>query len=132
MAQVKNARGGAAAASAAPGAEDDVASLAETVDVSYGNGHVLTLKRPGVLSGFRLVRMLDPEVARNTAYVDMLGSLLYAHKIDGEFVPFPQSEREIEGLITRLGEDGMSALFAGLMERWGKPNAEADKEAIRN
>lgn len=129
----------AAAAPSAAGSAGDVSALAQTFAAPYadaeGVAHSLTLKRPHVLAGFRLVRLLDPEVAQNGAYVDMIGSLLYVSAVDGIPQPFPQSEREIEGLISRLDTAGMTALMEGLKAHFFvKKDADgaADRDAIKN
>lgn len=107
-------------------------ALAETHTVTDVRGRVFVLRKPQPLAQFRLVRLLDPDAAQNQAYVMMLFPLLFVHKIDEELVPFPQSEREIEGLISQLDQDGLDAVMAAIKDHWGAEASPADRDAVKN
>jgi len=106
------------------------ADSAVTIDTP--NGFKVTLKKPGVLSQFRLVKMLG-DAAKNQVYVGMMLPMTYVSEIDGKTVAYPNSERELEALITRLDEDGVNAVMQGVAENFGgQANPEAAKEDIKN
>jgi hypothetical protein len=107
------------------------AAQAAVTEVVDPRGRRLSLRRPGPLAEFRLVRMLEPEVARNGAYVDMLHDLLFVAAIDGAPVAPPQSERELEAFIVRLGNDGVAAVREGV-DRVFDADAREDREAAKN
>lgn len=86
----------------------------EQFDVTDAKGRVLTLKRPGVLAQFRLVEALG-ESAKNETYLGMVTPLLFLSAIDGDKVPPPAKKAEIEALIQRLDEDGVSAVMSGVL-----------------
>lgn len=80
-------------------------------------GRVITLAKPGVLAQFRLVKMMGA-AASNQAYMSMILPILFVTGIDGDPVHAPTSEREIEALIQRLDEDGVSHVAVGVMKHY--------------
>lgn len=90
--------------------------------VDGGKGRTITLVKPNVLAQYRLVKILG-EAASNQAYVMMCMPLLFIKAIDGEMLPFPNSEAQIEALILRLDDDGLAAVMQGVQEHWGATEA---------
>jgi hypothetical protein len=129
MARATITRGGGAGAKESASAALIAEAAAEVV-VNTPNGLAITLKKPGVLAPFRLVKMLG-ETATNQTYMRMVLPFLFVVAIDGEPQPFPQSEREIEALITRLDEPGIAMVMMSVQEHWGEIDAEATKDAIK-
>jgi hypothetical protein len=101
-----------------------VKKAAAEVTIQTPNGFAVTLKRPGVLSSFRLVKMLG-DAARNVVYMNMVLPFTYITAIDGRAVAAPNTEREIEALITRLDEEGVAAVMNAVSENFG---AQQDPE----
>lgn len=99
--------------------------------VTDARGRRIKLTKPSVLAQFRLVKMLPPDVAANHTYVGMCMPLLFVAEIDGEVVLFPNSDRELDAFIERLGDEGITAVSTGVTERWGGQDAEADKTAVK-
>ncbi|WP_298291420.1 hypothetical protein [Thiomonas sp.] len=87
------------------------------ITVDTRDGKKLTLKRPNVLVQYRLVAALG-DLAENRVYLSMTLPLIYVAAIDGEQVLQPSSRREVEGLIQRLGEDGMAAVVEAIAEHF--------------
>lgn len=87
-----------------------MAKASESEVIKDSCGRSIKLKNPGVLAQYRLVKMIGAESAKNEVYVNMLVPLLWVSEIDGDSVGVPLSEREIEALIQRLGEEGISAI----------------------
>jgi hypothetical protein len=108
-----------------------VKQAAARVVIESANGHSIALQKPGVLAQFRLVKFLGKS-AENTVYVQMVLPLTYVVEIDGVPVSQPNSEREIEALITRLDEEGVAAVMQGVQENFGAQSADETRDAIKN
>jgi len=91
-----------------------------TAIVVDSKGRSLKIKPLDVLYESRLTRTLGGEVAMNMAY--MLGFVFPAAsvcEIDGEEVPAPQTQREIDASIQRLGREGLTAVMTYMQEKVG-------------
>lgn len=112
---------------------DQVAAEAQgAVVVTDARGRKITLKKPGILSQFRIVEIVGGELAKNQVYMSMILPLIYVAEIDGDPVLFPASKRELDALIQRLDEDGIETVAAEAREKFGRTDPQADKEAIKN
>lgn len=110
--------------------DEIIAQAVQPVQFKDGRGRAITLKKPGVLAQFRLVKLLG-DAAQNQTYMAMLFPLLYVAEIDGDAQFFPQSEAEIEALIQRLDEDGVGAVMVKVQEVFGAQDPEAAKSEVR-
>ncbi len=94
-------------------------------------GRVFGIRKPGILAQFRIVDIMG-DTAKNEVYMGMLMPIIFCTSIDGEQVPFPNSRREVEALIERVGEDGLATLAAGLQEHFGKQQDPGkDRAAVK-
>lgn len=107
-----------------------VAAAASEVVVKDETGRSIKLKKPGVLSQFRLVKILG-DSAKNEVYVRMVLPLTYVVDIDGDAVLAPNSEREIEALISRLDDAGIAAVMEGVQENFGSASADEVREEVK-
>jgi hypothetical protein len=110
-------------AQAPAAADDDV--------VTDSRGRRLKIKRPDILQESRLVKTMG-EASTNQAY--MTGYVLPAAmvvEIDGEAVQFPNSQREVDASITRLGREGIEAVLNHFISRVGDGD-DAIKDAAKN
>jgi hypothetical protein len=107
-----------------------IAQAKKEFEIIDDKGRIIKLRKPGVLSQFRLVEMLG-ESAQNQVYVGMCLPLTYITTIDGESVTM-RTKRELEALIQRLDDEGVEAVCAGVMEHFGKVDADAAKEQVKN
>lgn len=102
-------------APAAPAAQSPSADLIQraTLDETLPDraGRKIKVRKPGPLAQFRIVEAAGPEAAANAAYMQMVNPLIYVYEIDGLPVHLPANKREIEALITQLGEDGLDVLM---------------------
>lgn len=98
--------------------------------VKDARGRQIALRKPGVLMQYRMVEVMG-ETAKNEVYMGMILPLMFVASIDGEQVMQPTSKREVEALIVRLDEDGINAVAAAVEQHYGKPNPEAEKDAIK-
>ena len=77
----------------------------------------ITLRRPNVLSQYRLVEALG-DAAENRVYLMMCVPLLYVAAIDDAPVLQPRTKLEIEGIIQCLEEDGLQAVQDGIRDHF--------------
>lgn len=113
-----------------PSAEVVAKATAET-SVTDARGRVITLKKPGVLAQYRLVELMG-DSAKNEVYMGMVLPLIFVTAIDGDAVTQPRGKREVEALIERLDEDGISAVSVAVQKHFGPSDPEADKDALKN
>lgn len=107
-----------------------VAKASQTFNVADSLGRVITLKNPGVLAQFHLIRALG-EDAENRVYVRMVMPLIYVSAIDGEMVLPITKKSEIDAVIKRLDEHGIAATLEGMEKHFGLSDPEADQAAIK-
>jgi hypothetical protein len=107
-----------------------IAQAAQEVTVTDSAGRVIALKKPGILSQFRLIKILG-DAAKNQVYVGMVMPLTYVVSVDGDPVLQPNTEREIDALIVRLDDHGVEAVMKGVNEHFGAENPEEAQEAIK-
>ena len=100
------------------------------ISITDPRGRVITLKKPGVLAQFELIKVLA-EHAKNSVYVNMVLPLIYVTAIDGEPVFQPTSQLQINGLITRLDEDGIEAIGLAVLKNFSLPDPKAAKEELK-
>lgn len=108
---------------------DEIIAEANKVDFVVAGTMRIGIKKPGVLSQYRLVEMIGAEASRNEVYMAMVSPILWVTDIDGEPQPAPSSKRELEALIQRLGEEGILAITNQLSERAAAANAG---ESVKN
>jgi hypothetical protein len=110
--------------------EQVIAKAVAEVTITDARGRSIKLKKPGVLAQFRLVEILG-DTSKNETYMNMVLPMIYVAAIDDEPVYQPASKREVEALIQRLDEDGVSAVISGARENFGASDPEADKVALK-
>jgi len=113
-------------AAAAP----DVTTVSGDTVVTDSRGRKLTIQDPSVLDESRLARLMG-DSSTNIGY--MLGYVTPAAMvvaIDGEPVPFPRTEMQVDAAIQFLGREGIGAVMAHLTKKveGGQGKAEAIKK----
>ena len=78
-------------------------------------GRRLSIRRLTALDTLRLFKAAGPVLAQNEPWLAMAGLAFAVLEIDDVPVPVPVSEAQIEGLIERLGDEGLAAI-AGTMQ----------------
>lgn len=97
--------------------------------VTDAKGRVLKVVEPDILAESRLMRMVGPEAALNPAYMRLyVMPAASVVEIDGEEMPFPMSQREVDAAIKRLDHDGINAV---IKYQAAKREAE-EKDAVKN
>lgn len=99
--------------------------------VTDSKGRVITLRKPSVLAQYNIIKMLG-DTATNQTYVGMIMPLIFVVKVDGDDVPMPRTQRELDALIQRLDEEGIEAVTVGMEQRFGKMDPEQDKADVKN
>jgi len=95
--------------------EQLVAKAQASAQITDARGRSITLKKPGVLAQFRLIEALG-DTSKNEVYM---------------VIP-PTRKGEVEALILRLDEDGIAAVQAAVLEKFGASTPEQDKAALKN
>ena len=85
-----------------------------TRTVIDGRGRRLTIKHLTALDTLRLFKAAGAVLAQNEPWLTMAGLAFSVLEIDSVPVPAPATESQIEGLIDRLGDDGLSAIAAAI------------------
>lgn len=77
-------------------------------------GHRISLRHLNALDKLRLLKAAGPELAQNEPWlgVAMLASSVTA--IDDVPVPQPTNERQIEAIVSQLGDQGLAAVADSL------------------
>lgn len=94
-------------------------------------GRTLKLAELDVLAESRLIRLIGGEAAMNQPYMRLyVMPAVSVVEIDAEPMPLPQTQREIDAAISRLGHEGINAVI----EHWSEQRkaaeaALAEKEA---
>ncbi|MDW9242678.1 hypothetical protein [Burkholderia cepacia] len=97
--------------------------------VTDSKGRVLKVIEPDVLAESRLMRMVGPEAALNPAYMRLyVIPAVSVVEIDGEEMGFPQTQREVDAAISRLGHHGIDAVVAHIAAK----RKEEENAAVKN
>ncbi|MRW88868.1 hypothetical protein GJ699_02600 [Duganella sp. FT80W] len=106
-----------------------ITKSAEVATIPAGD-ITITLKKPGVLAQYRIVEIVGGDAAKNQTYMGMVLPLLWIIAINETPTPPISTKRELEALITRLGEVGTDAVMGHV---YGNPaEAELSEEAVKN
>jgi hypothetical protein len=108
-------KGAKPAASITPSAQI-VGEGAGTFLVKDTRGRTLEIKRPGALDRLRLFKALGPSLAGNSQYFGYAMLAMCVVAMDDVPVPQPCNEGLMEGLIGRLGDEGLIAIGQGLFD----------------
>jgi hypothetical protein len=89
----------------------------------------VTLRTLSVLEEMRLLKILGEY---NSSYFSFCAAVSRVASIDGQMVPLPNNEREIEALASRLGRDGVASLMEEIAAGNLPENAESQRNQIKN
>jgi hypothetical protein len=95
-------------------------------------GRRIGVVKPSALARYRLLKMLGAENAGNQHVLGYAMLASCVREIDGQQVFAPNSEREIEALIDRLGDEGLAAIGQCMAEKFGFGPDQSDEETLRN
>jgi hypothetical protein len=87
-----------------------IAAAARLATASDSLGRRLTVRRLTALDRLRLFKAVGPELAQNPPYFGMAALAASVIDIDGVPVPPPTTEAQLEGLVQRLGDEGIETV----------------------
>jgi hypothetical protein len=93
-----------------------LANASKTIQVRDCKGRNLTVRRINAIDRLRLLKAAGPDLSQNDAWLNMAALTLSLVEIDGTPRPAPVNERQIENLITELGDEGLRAVAKALNE----------------
>lgn len=99
--------------------------------VTDEKGRVIKLRKPGILAQYRLIDMLGGESAANATYVSMVVPLMFITAIDDDDAIVMDTRRQLDALISRLGEEGIQAVMTKVAEVWPPVDPQEEREAIK-
>lgn len=82
--------------------------------VADADGRRIALKRLTALDRLRLFKAAGPYLSQNQPWLGMAALASSVTAIDDIPIPPPVTEQQIESLVARLGDNGISAVAAAL------------------
>ncbi len=98
-----------------------IAAAQQADPVRDALGRRLELRRPTALDKLRLLKAAGPSLAQNQPWLTIALFAASVASIDGVPVPPPASEAQIEGLVARLGDEGLAAVAEALAQTQAGP-----------
>jgi hypothetical protein len=89
-------------------------------------GRRLTLRRLTALDTLRLFKAAGPNLAQNEPWLSLAGLAFSVLEIDGVPVPPPATEAQIEGLIDRLGDEGLATIADTVGRQLDSPDLKSN------
>jgi hypothetical protein len=86
-------------------------------------------RRLSVLERMRFYKHIPPDLQRNPMWTHPALAAACIRRVNGEPVPIPEGEREIEALIRRVGDEVMDRIIAANVARLVAEQAEAEARA---
>lgn len=90
--------------------ESVVNDAKKVLEATDSLGRRIVVQRPNALTSYRIMKMLGGENARNEVVIGYAMLACSVVSINGEPIMMPNSERQIEAMIDRLGDEGMAAI----------------------
>lgn len=93
-------------------------------------GRTIQLRTLDPLQQARLVMTVGGDVAQNSVYMNgfALPAAMVAH-IDDDFFGFPASVKQIETMLTLLGNEGMAAINGHMLAKFEALQADQERAA---
>jgi len=107
---------------------DEIITAANAVETITVGQMTIGLKKPGILSQYRIVEVVG-DSAKNEVYMGMILPILWVTEVNGDAQPAPSTKRELEALIQLLGEDGVGAVMSHVS---GAYKVGTSKESVKN
>jgi len=110
--------------------QEIVAQVNAETTITDSAGRIIKIKKPGVLTQYRLIEALG-DSAQNQTYMGMVLPLIYVVSIDGLAVNPPKTKMQVEALIQQLDEAGIEAVMKCVQETFGKNDPEKDAADLK-
>ncbi|MGI4793140.1 MAG: hypothetical protein ACRYG8_03460 [Janthinobacterium lividum] len=82
----------------------------DPVILTDSRGRKLTVKDLSAIEQMRLLRAIGPDQSMNQPYVMAVQAAASVASIDGVPCPKPNSERQIDAMVERLGDEGLAVV----------------------
>jgi hypothetical protein len=92
----------------------------------------LTVRKLSVLEQIRVAKILGPQQSMNIPVVGIYRLAASVTAIDGVAEAFPASERQIEAMIQRLGDEGIEAVSKCYKDQGWVAEESGDPDEIKN
>jgi hypothetical protein len=83
--------------------------------IKTADGKVLVLRKLKAIEQVRLLRAIGAEQSNNQPYVRIVEAAASVESIDDVPNPIPRNEAQIDGMIQRIGDDGLNSIIAKQM-----------------
>lgn len=110
-------------------AVEDSFKVISTVD---SRGRKIVLRKPSILAQYRLVDLVGGDTAKNEVYMGMILPIIWVAQIEGDSITLPRTRLELDALIERIDEDGLTAIARRLTEMAESVGETADTAALKN
>src|SRR5690349_13722289 len=101
----------------------------QTSTTTDQKGRKLVVRQLTALDTLRLLKAAGPELSQNASWLSMAGLAFSVVEIEGIPVPQPTTEAQIESIVDRLGDEGLTAVADMLEESQG---AQLSREHVGN
>jgi hypothetical protein len=109
-----------------------IAAAVERPTVQDKRGRTITLRKLGPVQRTRLLKVIGPDSSRNLPLVGYYTMAVSVFAINGEEEAFPTKEMQLEGMLERLGDDGLEAVAEGWKKAGWSSEDEGKPDAIKN
>jgi len=94
------------------------------------DGRTIGIKKLGPVERMRMFSIIGAENARNDAYLSIAALAFLVVEMDGAPVVRPGNMLQLEGLVSRLGDNGLEAIAIEAAERFAPE--QIDESAVKN
>jgi len=105
-----------------------VAGASDQFSITDKLGRKLALRRLTALDKLRLFKAAGPDLAQNEAWLGMAMLATSVTAIDETPIPAVTNEQQVEAVVGRLGDVGISAIADALLP----PNVDDQAELVTN
>jgi hypothetical protein len=104
--------------------EQIIKAANQVITVTDARNRQIGIKKMGPLDRMKLFEVCGPENSKNEAYLGYASLAFCVSSIDGDAQPRPSNRLQLEGLISRLDDDGLTAVAAGVAEHFAPKGDE--------
>lgn len=97
--------------------------------ITDAKGRKFTTRKINVLEQVRLLRAIGAEQSNNQPYVNIVMMAASVASIDDVPCPIPTNERQIDGAIGRIGDEGFAALMVDVKRQIDELTSAAEAAA---
>ncbi len=96
--------------------ESIIKAAQQPSDTTDSKGRVIGIKKMGALDRLKMFEVIGADNAKNEPYLGYAALAFHVCSIDGDPVMRPANKIQLEGLINRLGDEGLEAVGQSLQE----------------